>query len=86
MNVMDLGAAGRLMRLEQAMLALIDELKKERARIAGARELLGRAHLAVPCTCDKAYLERDLNAPDCPWHQYVEDLVDELRLALEGAE
>ena len=30
----------------------------------------------IPCTCDEAYTSRGLTAPDCPWHNYGEDVQD----------
>ena len=31
----------------------------------------------LPCRCDLAYTSRGLEQPDCPWHEFGED-VDQL--------
>ena len=31
----------------------------------------------LPCQCDEIYKSRGLTAPDCPWHNYGEDVADQ---------
>lgn len=36
----------------------------------------------LPCWCDAAYTDRKLVAPDCPRHQFGDDLADDIAAAL----
>lgn len=47
-------------------------------RAAKRDELMTWGQNIVPCTCDKAYTLRGLEAPDCLWHNGAYAVLDEL--------
>lgn len=38
----------------------------------------------IPCTCDEIYKSRGLEAPDCPYHNYSDDIERLARLYAEA--
>jgi hypothetical protein len=37
----------------------------------------------IPCRCDEAYTSRGLKAPDCPWHNYGDEVMEIINRLLE---
>ena len=54
------------------------------ARLNAVLALCDQQPNETPCSCDPAYTERGLIAPDCAWHQDIESFVTEVRAAAAG--
>lgn len=61
--------------LEAVTAKLVDpeRVGREKAR----REFVAAVRKHLPCCCDRAYTDRGLTAPDCPWHNYAVELLTE---------
>lgn len=54
------------------------------ARLTDVLALCAQQPKETPCSCDPAYTERGLIAPDCAWHQDIESFVADVRAAAAG--